>query len=183
MKTLAGALALSIVLVSCTRVPREGHTSAPTGGDPWAAFAEGWTELPPPPEIRDGAALAWADEELIYWSGIPTGREEPVTDGFAFDPAMRTWTRLPPAPGLGRYSPRAVWAGSEVLFLAGTHTGALDGVAFDPSDRTWRRIKAWPAQRRIATDVWTGEEVIFWGGGSPGGPPHRRGLAYDPGRE
>lgn len=49
----------------------------------------GWTKLPPPPEIRDGAAYVWIGSDLLAWGGCdPSGASDCVktADGFAFDP-------------------------------------------------------------------------------------------------
>jgi hypothetical protein len=62
--------------------------------DPAAAgFAEGWTRLPLPPEVRDGEALVWTGDELLAWGGCATDVEDrcdATADGYAFDPDIGT---------------------------------------------------------------------------------------------
>ena len=156
---------------------RVGATPAP-GTDPWAAYPEGWTNLPDPPEARLGLSVAWTGRELIFWSGTPYGSEEPALDGFAFDPGAGTWRRLPAAPvgaqALG-VTPEAVWTGTEMILYG-------SGLAFDPSSNTWRELPPAPhvpGYRQTAV-VWTGAEMIVFGGGQPDSATAHQGAAYDP---
>jgi hypothetical protein len=46
---------------------------------------------------------------------------------------------------------------------------------------SWRRLAAAPLSPRIGhSAVWTGRELLLWGGGPPGGRPKADGAAYDP---
>jgi hypothetical protein len=144
----------------------------------WAAYPEGWTALPEPPEARLGASVAWTGRELIVWSGVPDGAEQPALDGFAFDPAAGTWRRLPEAPrGLEAFggTARPVWTGTEALFYPA-------GVAFDPVTDTWRRLAPAPhdPQHRQTAVVWTGSEMVVFGGGEVDSETAHQGAAYDP---
>jgi hypothetical protein len=40
-----------------------------------AAIPEGWTELPLPPEVRDGMSVVWAGSELLAWGGCDSAAE------------------------------------------------------------------------------------------------------------
>jgi hypothetical protein len=80
-----------------------------------------------------------------------------------------------------------LWDGTEVLYLGGTPAGAhapsADGMAFNPSTGRWRRLPAMEFNRSWFAAVWTGHQVLVWGGvtGASGFetiPPH--GIAYDP---
>jgi hypothetical protein len=62
-----------------------------------------------------------------------------------------------------------------------------DGAILDAARGTWRSLPPAPLQPRAsATAVWTGREVLVWGGvsgsGRPGGPREglREGACYDP---
>jgi hypothetical protein len=58
----------------------------------WSGYAEGWTELPAPPEWRYGAAVVWTGSKLLYWGGTPRGEDSShaKADGFVFEPPART---------------------------------------------------------------------------------------------
>ncbi|MGH2635905.1 MAG: hypothetical protein ACRDHU_07160 [Actinomycetota bacterium] len=158
---------------------RIGGTPTPAPeGDPWAAYGPGWTALPEPPELRVGASVVWTGRELLVWSGVPSGSEEPAPDGFAFDPLVNEWRSMPVAPE-GSSSvlsaPRPVWTGTEVLYYPA-------GLAFDPSASTWRELPTSPHDPgvRQTAMVWTGSEMVVFGGGDRGSDTAREGAAYDP---
>src|SRR5205807_4897393 len=109
--------------------------------------------------------------------------------GAAYEPGADRWQVLPPAPVAGRFGTSAVWSGREVLFWGGqagadtrglhlpppTATGGLhlppptgtfaDGAAYDPATRRWRKLPAAPIGARTGHQaVWTGREMVVWGG-------------------
>ena len=97
----------------------------------------------------------------------------------AYDPKLRTWSRLSPFAGpKGNYEGRyhAVWTGREVLVI-----GPFDFQAFDPRSERWRRLPLPRADPGAALGlvVWTGRELISWGGGCCGDASNR-GAAYVP---
>jgi hypothetical protein len=163
-----------------------GTTAAPSMvADPWAGMPQGWTELPPPPEVKQGAAFAWAGGELLYWGGVRAGDDSyaPTSDGYAFDPATEGRSSIPDAPLPGKYT-RTVWTGSETIFWGVEVDGREGGVAFDPATARWRVIQPSPHQPAWSgVLVWTGSELIQWGGGRPGDPENTQGAAYDPGTD
>lgn len=99
-----------------------------------------------------------------------------------------TWQRIPDAPLEGRYGNVAVWTGEEMLIWGGSpgddgdSAGLADGAAFNPSTQDWSRLGDAPLQFPGGrTAVWTGKEMLVWGGevgdGSHGRPDN--GAAYD----
>ncbi|MCA1843121.1 MAG: hypothetical protein LC792_07995, partial [Actinobacteria bacterium] len=104
--------------------------------------------------------------------------------------ALEGWRPMSPAPLEGRTA-NPVWTGREMLVWGGSScTGnpcrspnvqALgDGAAYDPASDTWRRIAASPLTPRTAsTQVWTGKELLVWGGDA-GTQSLADGAAYDP---
>jgi hypothetical protein len=147
----------------------------------------GWSELPPPPEVRSDAATAWTGSQLLVWGGYEYvgSNENPGADGFAFDATTRRWESLPASPLEGRSSPAFAWTGQELVIWGGWDGGFRDppyfddGAAFDPVSGTWRTLAPAPIQERTAFSVWTGEEMIVWGSRERA---QRRldGAAYDP---
>jgi hypothetical protein len=56
------------------------------------------------------------------------------------------------------------------------------GAAYDPSTDTWRKLPAAPiAPRRSHVAVWTGSEMVIWGGADTLGRALDDGAAYDVG--
>ncbi len=153
-----------------------------------AAIPEGWTELPLPPEVRNGMSVVWAGSQLLAWGGCDSAVEdqcEPDAGGFGFDPVAQSWRRLDDAPAAGAGAD-AVWTGREAIFLLGGEAyhpvgDRLEGQAYDPAADTWRTIAAAPiAPRSGAVAVWTGSEIVVWGGGNSGDTTAASGSAYDP---
>lgn len=161
-----------------------------TGGeevefDDGAAFnpkADTWRLLPRSPlGARSGPLVAWTGKEMILWGG-GRGFQPPWTDGAAYDPERDSWRVLRPSPlpGSGLVS---AWTGSEFLIWSTiTWKGVgkparLDnaGAAYDPRTDQWRTIPRAPLSNRSGTySVWTGKELIVWGG---------RGISSDPYKE
>lgn len=142
---------------------------------PLAGIPKGWTELPEPPDPRPGAAFVWTGSELLAWGGCEGDRCTPAATGSSFDPATRTWEPMPPAPA-GGANIDGVWTGEDAIFI--TDAG---GQAYDPEDGTWRTLSPAPIPLpRGGVRVWTGSELIAWGGGDHDSSSTRRGAAYDP---
>jgi hypothetical protein len=163
--------------------PLRGVSPTPSDQTP-----TGWTEHPLPSQVRDGMSVVWAGSQLLAWGGCDPAVEdqcEPDAGGFGFDPVTQSWRRLDDAPAAGAGAD-TVWTGREAIFLlegeANHPVGdRLEGQAYDPAAGTWRTIAAAPiAPRSGAVAVWTGSEVIVWGGGNPGDPTSVSGAAYDP---
>jgi hypothetical protein len=94
---------------------------------------------------------------------------------------------LPPAPISSRIAPAAVWTGSEMVIWGGSTlvepsgTAPLDdGAAFDLASGVWRPIAPAPISTGSdAARVWTGTEMIIWGGSNIG-ESSSSGAAYHP---
>jgi hypothetical protein len=99
----------------------------------------------------------------------------------AFDPAAGTWSSLRPPPE-PMADADAVWTGSSAIFLETYGTrGPVTGQAFDPEADGWRPLPDAPIGRAYGTVVvWTGSDVIVWGGGDRSDRRSRQGAAYDP---
>jgi hypothetical protein len=101
--------------------------------------------------------------------------------------ASGTWTAgaaLPLAPR----DVHGVWSGTELLLWGGElwgpdggrRTFLGDGAAYDPAADRWRPIAPSPlAERAGHAAVWTGGELLVWGGSGPVGY-FADGAAYDP---
>jgi N-acetylneuraminic acid mutarotase len=110
---------------------------------------------------------------IIFGGGC--GRHE-CRDAAAFNPRTHEWRRIatPPVPG---YAHSTVWTGKEMIVWGGTdqyedegHFGfpgsfLNTGAAYDPSRDRWRLLADAPLDPRgWHTAVWTGREMLVWGG-------------------
>jgi N-acetylneuraminic acid mutarotase len=68
-----------------------------------------------------------------------------------------------------------------VVLLAASACGAGDGGSRPSAGAGWRQLAASPLSPRIGhSAVWTGSELLIWGGRTTGGSPKGDGAAYDP---
>lgn len=106
----------------------------------------------------------WTGSKWLVWNN---------SVGAAYDPVADAWT---PMSTVGAPSPRSlsavVWTGSEMLVWGGfrddTKQSTNDGCAYNPATATWRPISSVgaPTARSNMAAVWTGTEMIVWGGRS-----------------
>jgi len=89
---------------------------------------------------------------------------------------------IPPAGGMA-----TVWTGHEIIAWGGGSGGggnwqaSDDGAAYDPAADRWTTLPPAPVPGRIgASAVWTGREVLFWGGQADQDTIEADGAAYDP---
>ena len=141
-----------------------------------------WRTLPKAPLdfVDQFPTSVWTGKEMIVvgrgTTYLKSGEVTRVYVGAAYDPATRTWRRIPsPPPEVsGVYGFTSVWTGKELL-LWGQGTRA----AFDPATNRWRLLPSQPALDGAALVVWTGRETIGWGGGCCG-DAWADGVAYNP---
>jgi hypothetical protein len=131
---------------------------------------------------------AWTGTEAVIAGG--SGPAEPGTPthgpgeivrlrrSAAYRPANGSWRMLPPLPT--PIDGTALWDGSDVLLI-----GQGGGAAWSPSTNRWRMLPAGFDQRIGSGMVWTGRQVLIWGGEAPaaGGAglrPPSHGLAFTP---
>jgi N-acetylneuraminic acid mutarotase len=125
---------------------------------------------------------------MVIWGGL-VGANSPVGDGARYDPANDTWTSITtngaPAP---RYDYSTVWTGNEMIIWGGRgnfgSSGlSSDGARYNPTNDTWTMLSnvGSPSARAAQTAVWTGKEMIVWGGVSNSAPYWMNtGGRYDP---
>ena len=127
--------------------------------------------------VPSGAAV-WTGAEMLVW--MPGG------NGGRYDPAADTWTAMAPLTVGGRSEFSMVWAGDRMIAWGGTNGGGVccyfdTGFIYRPTTDTWRQTPALgvPEKRAGHTAVWTGSEMIVWGG-RRGGTLFNSGGRYDP---
>ena len=139
------------------------------------------------PSKRSAHTAVWTGTEMIIWGGYYA-----VYSGGRYNPATDSWTAtaimLPPS---ARAHHSAVWTGTKMIIWGGT-SGYMpdenynDGSSYDPVTDSWWKISVLdaPSARSYHTAVWTGEEMIVWGGVPDGGefgdPGYNTGGRYNP---
>jgi N-acetylneuraminic acid mutarotase len=153
----------------------------PTGGcadDTWTA-----TSLVNAPTARASHTAVWTGNEMIVWGGIFYDGQTNyfLNTGGRYNPATDTWasTSMNNAP-TGRINHTAVWTGSEMIIWGGYYFDENvqsywlnTGGRYNPVMDEWTATSTTnvPSERRNHTAVWTGGEMIVWGGSNGGGAP------------
>ena len=145
----------------------EGNTGARynPSTDTWTA-----TSLTNAPADRHSHTAVWTGSEMIIWGG--SGNPGSLNSGARYHPSTDTWTALSltNAPE-ARSDHTAVWTGTEMTIWGGATGGATPsllntGARYNPSTDTWSTtsLTSRPDGRSNHTAVWTGTEMIIWGG-------------------
>ena len=157
--------------------------------DTWAAISSTGE-----PRFSYSHTAVWAGTEMIVFG---EGNNE-VTNSIEFmggryNPVTDTWTTISStgAPTFSPYSNTAVWTGTEmIVFGEGnnsiTNNREFTGGRYNPVTNTWTTISSTEAPT-IGPDsgftaVWTGTEMIVFGGGESNGSGYNGivGLRYNP---
>jgi autotransporter-associated beta strand protein len=118
------------------------------------------------PDGRQLHTAVWSGSEMIVWGGGSNtgGRYNPFTDSWAATSTIG-------APS-ARVVNTAVWTGAEMIiwggnFFDGSNYHYLNtGGSYDPLTDTWTATSTVnaPSERTSHPAVWTGGEMIVWGG-------------------
>lgn len=143
------------------------------------------------PAGRRHHSAVWTGQEMIIYGG--ENREQAFADAAAYDPNANRWRHLPEfEETAARYMHQAHWAGDRMFVWGGyeqldSQSSVWMYEGFLWKDENITRIKApaeWkPQPYTINLDprqqsVWTGEQLIVWGGLNEDGSP--MGGIYDP---
>lgn len=127
------------------------------------------------PTARAEHTAVWTGAEMIVWGGL-TDPNTATATGARYNPAANSWS---PVATTGAPSARrahtAVWTGNTMIVWGG-HVPNLgypgSGASYDPTTNAWAPVNTDDAPengfRGFHTAVWTGEEMIVWGGDGPG---------------
>ncbi len=145
-----------------------------------------------PPPLANAAGV-WTGREMLVWGGFDLAAQQNVNVGGRYDPIADAWTAMGTGPGNppGRQRATAVWTGSEMLVWGGAivngsgMTVTFDsGGRYNPGTDTWMPISMGPSKpsmRYLNAGIWTGSELLIWGGTPNGGPFYLDdGSRYDP---
>src|SRR5262249_17928085 len=122
------------------------------------------------PQARSNHTAVWTGNTMIVWGG-----DDPVVfpaGGGRYDPTTDSWpaasTSNQPAP---RHHHTAIWTGTEMIIWGGWSGDPPmnTGGRYNPVDDTWLPVSTTgavppPTTRQDHTAVWTGSEMIVWGG-------------------
>jgi len=157
--------------------------SDPSSGD---AFSDGgaydpkqetWRTLPEAPlRSSDSPDAVWTGREMIVWGGV--SQHEGQSSGAAYDPERDSWRTIEPGPITDWFgAPPPVWTGSVMVVL-----GQDRAAAYDPRSDSWTGLAASAAlERESQTMVWSGEELLVWGGDNRfASRPHADGARWRP---
>jgi hypothetical protein len=141
------------------------------------------TSLSNAPATRNYPELVWAGDQLILWSG--TAVADP---GRRYDPATDTWLNINTTNAPVGRDASLIWTGSEMIAWGGCTGSPLcnspqnDGGRYDPVSDSWTAVTTInaPAARWGHDAIWTGTEMILWGGNSGTGSYLNSGGRYNP---
>jgi N-acetylneuraminic acid mutarotase len=150
------------------------------------------------PSTRTNPGAIWTGTEVLYWGGLSDlAAVTCLTDGGAYNPTTDTWRTMSfkGAPLL-RGARTPIWTGDEMLLWGGSSCDGTpspravydDGAAYNPTTDSWRTLskKGAPSARHLYVAVWTGTEMIIWGGDESGASEPKDykllndGYAYNP---
>jgi len=143
------------------------------GGGRYSLATDTWTatRIMGAPEPRMVHSAVWAGNEMIVWGGATLEDPFPFDDGGRYDPVTDAWeVPTTTAAPEGRRGHTAVWTGSEMIVWGGIdHSSGFmfsTGGRYNPSRDTWNATSTAdaPTVRTGHTAVWTGSEMIVWGG-------------------
>jgi N-acetylneuraminic acid mutarotase len=121
------------------------------------------------PTERAAHTAVWTGTEMIVWGGFLGSKV--LRNGARYNPLTDSWisvtTTGAPKP---RYRHTAIWTGSEMIVWGGggrrPNSVLRSGGRYDPSTDSWHSTKLTgaPSPRAVHTAVWTGTEMLIWGG-------------------
>ncbi|MBI3447871.1 MAG: hypothetical protein HY049_02960 [Acidobacteria bacterium] len=141
------------------------------------------------PPARQRHSAVWTGSLMIVWGGEDGSSTFPFWDGGRLDPISNSWTPINATLPARRSFHSAVWTGAEMLVWGGEGQsvavccqGLVNvGERYDPLVDSWTPMSTTgaPGARYLNTAVWTGSEMIVWGG-STGSLDLATGGRYNP---
>ncbi|MDH4163515.1 MAG: hypothetical protein OEW15_12605 [Nitrospirota bacterium] len=148
-----------------------------------------------PPPARYDMAMVWTGTEVIIWGGYCVNLSTTCDGGGRYNPTTDSWTGV---ATIGAASPRyglvSVWTGSHMLVWGGVYSSlsptvvppilvsSVTGSRYDPAANLWTAISTTnaPPSTYNASAVWTGTEMIVWGGSLNSTTTTSAGGRYNP---
>jgi N-acetylneuraminic acid mutarotase len=144
----------------------------PNIGGRYSPSTDSWTTTSTTnaPSGRYNHTAVWTGSEMVVWGGEDLFGL--TNTGGKYNPSVDSWvatstTTAPPA----RFLHTAVWSGNEMIVWGGCANDnctqlSVFGGRYNPQTDSWTStpITNAPSARYVHTAVWTGGEMIVWGG-------------------
>jgi N-acetylneuraminic acid mutarotase len=164
-------------------------STGPTAPTAPYIFSNKWKSLtttPSLPALYGQTATLASNNRVIIWGGVNTlAANTPISGGYIVDLNTMAQTSFGGGPS-ARSRHSAVWTGKNLIVWGGYNDAATgadlnDGGIYDPDTKTWTAIAAFgPTPRMGHAAVWTGTEMIIWGGVDNSNTPLADGALYNP---
>jgi len=158
-----------------------------TGGR-YSPVANSWsaTTTSGAPTARRTATSVRSGPEVIFWGGDDNAGTTYATGGH-YNPTANVWmpTTVGGAPAARSFH-TAVWTGDRMIVWGGGDnsglmaTGGRYDVTGDPPQWSATSTTNAATSRQLHTAVWTGCEMVIWGGYGIPNPSTNQGGRYDP---
>lgn len=138
-------------------------------GDKYNPVSNTWSPISNAPRARRSHTAIWTGAEMIVWGGYEGGS---TIFGAIYNPSNNSWQSTSGIDSpITRFRHTAIWTGTEMIVW-----GGYDGIAnnyfensgarYDSSLDMWTPISTInePRVRGRHTAIWTGDEMIVWGG-------------------
>ncbi len=184
VKTVTTIGILAVVAISVASITPSQDVDEPRDRIAPADGSATWRPISAAPiQGRYNNVGVWTGEEMLVWGGSAES-EEPsgFVDGAAFDLVTQEWRSLAAGPLESSDGRTAVWTGTSMLVWGGelgngSHARPDNGAAYDPATDSWTELPGSPSWSLAShSAIWTGEEMIVWGGVGMEGD----GAAFDP---
>jgi N-acetylneuraminic acid mutarotase len=141
------------------------------------------------PTGRSGHSAVWTGTQMIVWGGGDSIGN--LNTGGRYNISTNSWTatsstNAPTARGWHS----TVWTGSEMIVWGGYVFNYINedlntGGRYNPSTDSWTATSTTnaPSVRELHTAVWTGSQMIVWGGTASNDFNLSTGARYDPGTD
>jgi len=158
-----------------------GRYEFPAGnGDKYVLATDTWSSIAPAPFPGfTGTTSVWTGTEMIVWSGSSSSGAPGLETnaGGRYNLAGNSWRHTSSDANCpsNRQGALSVWTGTDMFVWGGyttlgfppnvQYTYKMDGGRYRPEDDVWIPVSTLGAPlTRNPPEVWTGSEIILWGG-------------------
>ena len=138
------------------------------------------------PQGRQSHKAVWTGTEMIIWGGGVADNND-INTGGRYTPSTDSWTPTSTANApRARTGHTAIWTGTEMIVWGGGHCCPLvyfnNGGRYNPITDSWVATSTVgaPDARSGHSVIWTGNEMIVWGGFNGGSIAFNTGGRYNP---